>query len=34
VRFEKKVDGVELGWCLGAVIAMLLEEDDSLKCVA
>ncbi|KAG8862498.1 Guanosine-diphosphatase [Tulasnella sp. 330] len=36
VRVEKKVDGVELGWCLGAVIAMLLAEDGdgSLTCLA
>ncbi|KAG8996774.1 Guanosine-diphosphatase [Tulasnella sp. JGI-2019a] len=36
VRVEKKVDDVELGWCLGAVIAMLLAEDGdgSLTCVA
>jgi guanosine-diphosphatase len=36
VRFEKKVDNVELGWCLGATIAMLLEEngDAGLKCIA
>ncbi|KAG8891791.1 Guanosine-diphosphatase [Tulasnella sp. 403] len=35
VRVEKKVDGVELGWCLGAVIAMLLEEGgEGVQCVA
>lgn len=35
VRVEKKVDGVELGWCLGATIALLLgDEGGSFKCIA
>jgi len=29
IRVEKKVEGVELGWCLGATIAML---DGDLEC--
>ncbi len=36
VRVEKKVDGVELGWCLGATIALLLQPEagEGLKCIA
>ncbi|KAG9051700.1 Guanosine-diphosphatase [Tulasnella sp. UAMH 9824] len=36
VRVEKKVDGVELGWCLGATIALLLDDhgEPGLKCIA
>ncbi|KAG8937200.1 Guanosine-diphosphatase [Tulasnella sp. 419] len=35
VRFEKKVDDVELGWCLGATLAMVLDgSGDGIKCVA
>ncbi|KAG8992864.1 Guanosine-diphosphatase [Tulasnella sp. 427] len=36
VRVEKKVDGVELGWCLGATIALLLDDhgEQGLKCIA
>jgi len=35
VRVEKKVDGVELGWCLGATLALLLQDEgNSLQCVA
>jgi len=36
VRVEKKVDDVELGWCLGATIALLLDVDGEggLKCIA
>lgn len=36
VRVEKKVDGVELGWCLGATIALLLDDhgEEGLKCIA
>jgi guanosine-diphosphatase len=31
VRVEKKVAGTELGWCLGAAIAML---DGKIECKA
>lgn len=31
VRIEKKVEGTELGWCLGATIALL---DGHLECRA
>lgn len=31
VRIEKKVDGTELGWCLGATISLL---DGHLECRA
>lgn len=36
VRVEKKVDGVELGWCLGATIALLLDDhgEQGIKCIA